>query len=142
MSNAFDNGLKPKSRKMTAEKRREIQQQLSHARRGMRHYEKLVMRLEKQLEKLKTGAGGRGRADPNLPRTTTQFWLSLVGKRPKTTNQIIEAAVKKLELEDVPNDLVAKLRLRWSVAVITLVKEGKIEDKGQRHTRTFRLPSQ
>lgn len=125
---------------MTGEARQSLKTELAHARKGRQYYQRRVEHLEKQLEKLKSKTNGRGRADPNLPRTTMQFWLGLVGKRPKTTEQIVQAAIKKFKLEDAPTELIAKLRLRWSVGLISLVKEGRILDDGKGRTRTFRLP--
>lgn len=126
---------------MTIEKKKEIKKELTQARLALRHYQKRVQQFESRLEQLKSSPNGRGVADPNLPRTSSKFWLSLVGKRPKTSQQVIESAIKKLRLDDLPEELVAKLRLRWNVMAIALVKQGQIRDEGARRTRTFQLPA-
>lgn len=126
---------------MTIDTKQEIKNELKHARLGLRHYSKRIRQLERRLEQLKVSTSGKGVADPNLPRTSTVFWLSLIGKRPKTSPQIIESAIKKLGLEDLPKERIRKLRMRWSVMLIRLVKEGRIRAEGKGRDRTFQLYS-
>lgn len=119
--------------------RSSLKAELAHARKGMSYYEKRVAKISRQLDKLKSRAGGKGRASADLPRTSSEFWLSLLGKRPKTTRQVMDSALRKLQLEDAPQDLVKKLNLRWSVTLLGLVRKGYIRDEGRGRQRTFTL---
>lgn len=128
---------------MTVEKRQKIEEELAQARKCLQHYEQLILQLEKLLgKKPRTRLGRKGQPDPNLPRTSMGFWLGLIGKRPKTSVQILEAAVKKLGIDEISDDNLATLRMRWRVAATSLVKEGSVQAMGQRGKRIFRLSSE
>lgn len=122
--------------------RQALQKELTHARRGVAYYQKRVDSLTKQLEKLRSPGGGKGRADPSLPRTNMDFWVGLVTQRPRSHQQIYEAAVKKLKLADPTPEQQRKLKLRWSVALPTLVSSGKISESGSGRNRRFFLPKE
>jgi hypothetical protein len=126
----------------SANNRKELQKELTHARRGAAYYQKRVDALVKQLEKINVPTGGKGRADPTLPRTSMDFWTSLVASRPRSHQQIYEAAIKKLKLTDPTPEQQRKLKLRWSVALPTLVSTGKIAESGSGRERRFFLPNQ
>lgn len=117
-------------------------QELAHARQGLAFYQKRVDSLTKKVGKLGIDPSGRGRRDPNLPQTNGDFWVSVVARRPRTHQQVIEAALKKLKLEDPSPEVVRKLRLRWSVVLIDLVATGRIKDSGQGRERRFFLPEE
>lgn len=116
-------------------------QELAHAKRGMAYYQKQVAKLAKKVEKLGIDPSGRGRRDPGMPKTPADFWVGLLGKRPKTHQQVIESALKALKLEDASAEMIRKLRLRWSVSLLDLVKSGRIVADGAGRERKFSLPA-
>lgn len=117
-----------------------LTQELAHARKGLAFYQKEVAKLTKKVEKLGIDPSGRGRRDPAIPKTPSDFWVTLMGKRPKTHQQVMEAAVKALKMDEPSAEVIRKLRLRWSVVLIDLVKNGRIVTVGVGRERKFSLP--
>lgn len=117
-----------------------LTQELAHARKGLAFYQKEVAKLAKKVERLGIDPSGRGRRDPNIPRTPSDFWVTLMGKRPKTHQQVMDAAIKALEMDEPSAEALRKLRLRWSVVLIDLIKSGRIVADGTGRERKFSLP--
>lgn len=120
--------------------RRTLLDELTHARKGQAYYQKQVDKLSKQVQKLGVNPSGRGRRDLNIPATPSDFWVGLLGKRPKTHQQVMDAALKALKLEAPLPETLRKLRLRWSVVLIDLVKKNRIAAEGAGRDRRFSLP--
>lgn len=118
-----------------------LTQELAHARKGLAFYQKEAARLAKKIEKLGINPSGRGRRDPSLPVTTSDFWVTLMGKRPKTHQQVMDAAVKALKMNEPAAEALLKLRNRWNVALIGLVKSGRIVAEGAGRERKFSSPA-
>ena len=116
-------------------------QELAHVKKGLAFYQKEVARLTKKAEKLGIDPSGRGRRDPNLPVTPSDFWVTLIGKRPQTHQQVLDAAVTALKMDNPSAEALRKLRLRWSVASLGLVKNGRIVADGAGRARKFSLPA-
>lgn len=61
-----------------------LRQELTHAKEGLTFYQKQVDLLTKKIEKLNSSASGQGRQEPDIPKTSSDFWVGVLGKRPKT----------------------------------------------------------
>lgn len=114
--------------------------ELAHARQGQAYYQKQVDKLTRKVEKLGIDPSGRGRRDSSMPGTPSDFWVGLLGKRPKSHQQVMDAALKALKLDDPSPETLRKLRLRWSVSLIDLVKKERIVTEGSGRDRKFSLP--
>lgn len=117
-----------------------LRQELAHAKKGMVYYRKQVDLLTKKIAQLNKSASGQGRRSPDIPKTSSDFWFGLLGKRPKTHQQVIESALKTLKMGDPSAETIRKLRLRWSVLLIGMVKAGRIIATGTGRERRFSLP--
>lgn len=118
-----------------------LRQELTHAKKGMAFYQKQVDLLTKKIDQLNSSASGQGRRSPDIPKTSSDFWVGMLGKRPKTHQQVVESALQALKLDNPSPDTLRKLRLRWSVMLIDLVKNGRIVATGASRERKFSLPA-
>lgn len=142
--------------------------ELAHARQGLAFYDARVSALEETLATLDNldskadvderprrrqeqpqraarGAGaaraGRERKQSGgLPATGKEFWTSLVTNQPRSTKEILEAAIQTLGVDPSRDDL-KKLSQRQANALHMLVKEKVISDSGSGRERRFFRPT-
>lgn len=139
--------------------------ELAHARQGLAFYDARVAALEETLNTLETlnaeigdkphrqerqqraprtqtsARGGRGRKESGgLPATGKEFWTSLVTNQPRSTREILEAAIQTLDIDPSRDDL-KKLSQRQANALHMLVKEKVISDSGSGRERRFFRPT-
>lgn len=141
--------------------------ELAHARQGLAFYDARVAALEETLSTLdhlnaegevgetqarrgrqkrpeKSDAmpkGGRGsRRSGGLPATGKEFWTSMVTNQPRSTKEILEAAVQALGVDPSKEEL-KKLSQRQANALHLLVKEKVISDTGSGRNRRFLRPT-
>ncbi|SNS87535.1 hypothetical protein SAMN06265795_10871 [Noviherbaspirillum humi] len=85
-------------------------------------------------------AGKRGRpagaAGRDLPSTGGSFWIDLIGAEPKTAPELLEAAVRQMNLSLDPAQR-KKLAQRMVTAINGLLKSGKIKDSGKGRERRY-----
>ena len=71
-----------------------------------------------------------------LPRTSEEFWTSIMTDQPKSTTDVLASAISKIGFE--PNaDQKKKLAQRMTFALNALVRSGKIKDSGAGRDRRF-----
>ncbi|GIZ50228.1 hypothetical protein [Noviherbaspirillum aridicola] len=141
--------------------------ELAHARQGLAFYDARVHALEETLATLDNlnaegdigdkprrqgrparaeqteavARGGRGRKQSGgLPATGKEFWTSLVTNEPRSTREILEAAIQTLGIDPSRDDL-KKLSQRQANALHMLVKEKTISDSGSGRERRFFRPT-
>lgn len=140
--------------------------ELEHARQGLAFYDARVAALEETLATLEnlnaeadlggkaegtprrrgkqasaaTPARGRKQGGGSLPATGKEFWTSLVTNQPRSTREILDAAVQSLGIEPSRDEL-KKLAQRQANALHMLVKEKVISDTGSGRERRFYRPT-
>jgi hypothetical protein len=140
--------------------------ELEHARQGLAFYDARVAALEETLATLdnlntesESDAGGKTRGkrrqsagkapartergrkqSAGLPATGKEFWTSMVTNQPRSTGEILEAAVQSLGIDPSRDDL-KKLAQRQANALHMLVKEKVIADSGSGRERRFFRPT-
>lgn len=132
--------------------------ELDHARQGLNYYTAQVEVLETALaalssvqtegskraqptrkrklaSKVKKGAAAKP-SNVKLPATGKEFWTSLITNEPQSARQLLDAAVKVLEINPSKDDL-KKLAQRQANALHMLVKARTISDTGAGRNRRY-----
>ena len=134
-----------------------IEAELQHARKGMAYYQTRVESLESALAQLDnlngsnllqiesgTGEGRRGRrakvsagsGQKKLPFTGGDFWINLVTDQPRTSPEILTAAINALDF--IPSsEQRKKLAGRMTSAIGGLLREKRIQDHGTGRQRRY-----
>lgn len=141
--------------------------EIEHAQQGLAHYEARILAIEQVLASLDALDGAspaasqgkrgrkprqsadRGAAAPSkrgaatrsagaLPPTGKEFWVGLLASEPRSSKEILEAAVESLAIKPSKNDL-KKLAQRQANALHLLVKAKAISDSGSGRQRRYAL---
>jgi hypothetical protein len=145
--------------------RQALKAELDHARKGAAFYESRVVALEEALDKIdsvesgnqkasgstklrktdsgpgqtKPGRKARGRATANgatLPSTGKDFWPNLITAQPQSAREILDAAIKALDITPSKEQL-KKLTQRQTSALHNMIKTNVIADSGAGRERRF-----
>lgn len=91
----------------------------------------------KQGQRLQKGASKQA---GGLPKTGGEFWISMLGKRPRSFSDVVtraEAAIAKTTKKELTEDDKRKLSLRARVAIKTLADSKVINSEGTGRTRRY-----
>lgn len=82
-----------------------------------------------------------GQPQSGLPKTGGDFWISMLGKRPRSFSDVVsraEAAIAKSMKKELTEDDKRKLNLRARVAIKTLADTKAIHSEGAGRARRYR----
>jgi hypothetical protein len=145
--------------------RQALKAELDHARKGVAFYESRVVALEEALDKIdsvesgnqkasnsaklsksdsasrqtKPGRKARGRPAADgaaLPSTGKDFWPNLITGQPQSAKEILDAAIKALDIAPSKEQL-KKLTQRQTSALHNMIKANVIADSGAGRERRF-----
>jgi hypothetical protein len=145
--------------------RQALKAELDHARKGAAFYESRVVALEDALDKIDSVESGNHKAsDPaklrkpasasrqakpgrkaggrtagngaTLPSTGRDFWPNLITAEPRSAREILDAAIKALNIAPSKEQL-KKLTQRQTSALHNMIKTNVIADSGAGRERRF-----
>ena len=134
-----------------------LQAEMNHAREGVVFFSKRVAVIEAMLidlNALEAGPmptarkatsstisalekpGRKRQSNGTLPATGTAFWAGLLSDKPVSNVELLDAAIKALNIQPGPDNL-KKMKQRLANAITLMTKDGSMKSDGSGRARRF-----